>query len=109
MISDFFNSSAVVTQLSTTQMPMGGTKKTYSERIAALACRLSTKDIQERDEFGKLTVRAILRLYCLATATNKAIAATDRIAIGSRAFEITGIHNPGQLDRHLQIDLRELT
>ena len=109
MISSFFNSSAVVTQLATTQMPMGGTKKTYSERIVALACRLSMNNIREMDEFGKLTVRAILRLYCLATATNKAITVTDRIEIDSRAFEITGIHNPGQLDRHLEIDLRELT
>lgn len=109
MISSFFNSSAVVTQVSTTPTTMGGMTKTYSTRIEAVDCRLSTKETVEGNEFGKLTVRTVLRLYCAASATNKAIEVTDRVTIGSRNFEITGIHNPGELDRHLQIDLRELT
>ena len=108
MISDFFNSTATVNQLTTTKNPMGGLVKTYSTRISSMPCRLSTRNIREADEFGKITVREILRLYCSATSTNRAIEESDRIEIGGRTFEVTGIHNPGELNKHLQIDLLEI-
>ena len=47
MISDFFNSDASVEQLAVTQSQMGGQKKSYSERIASLACRITPKKIIE--------------------------------------------------------------
>ena len=108
MITDFFNSTGLVEQLTTTTAPTGGTTKKYSARIASLACRLSSKRVQETDEFGKVTVLEQPRLYCAATTANKLIVETDRITVGSKRFEIVGIVNPGELDRHLQIDLRIL-
>jgi Phage head-tail joining protein. len=108
MITDFFNSTATVKQLTTTKNPMGGLTKSYSTRISSMPCRLSTRNIREADEFGKITIREILRLYCSATSTNKAIEESDQIEISDRTFEVTGIHNPGELDRHLQIDLMEI-
>jgi len=108
MITDFFNSMAVVKQASLATTGMGGSAETYSTRIASLPCRLSTKSIREVDQFGKITMRGILRLYCDASSTNRAIEPSDRVTIDSRTFEITGIHNPGELNRHLQIDLKEI-
>lgn len=109
-ISRFLTSSAVVQQLTTSKTPMGGLKKDYSTtRISDLRCRFSTRNIREVDQYGKMTIREILRLYCLATSTNRAIETSDRITFDSRTFEITGIHNPAQLNRHLQIDLSEVT
>lgn len=109
-ITDFFNSSALVEQQTATKTAMGGQSKDYSTRtgLSAMPCRLSTKTIREADQFGKITMRGILRLYCDASSTNKTIEASDRVTIGSRIFEITGIHNPGELDRHLEIDLKEI-
>ena len=107
-IGDFFNSTALIEQQTSTTTGMGGSAKTYSSRIASLPCRLSTKDIREVGQFGKITIRGILRLYCDASSTNRAIEAGDRVTIDSRIFEITGIHNPGELNRHLEIDLKEV-
>ena len=107
-IADFFNSSALVEQQTSTTTGMGGSAKSYSSRIASLPCRLSTKNIREVDQFGKITMRGILRLYCDASSTNKAIEPSDRVTIDSRGFEITGIENPGELNRHLEIDLKEV-
>ncbi len=87
---------------------MGGQKKSYSTRIAALDCRVTPRNVNETDEFGKLTVRQIWRLYCAATTANKAINESDRVTVGSREFEVTGIKNPGLQDHHLEIDLRLL-
>lgn len=108
VIADFYNSTALVESLMITKTGMGGKKKSYSTRIASLACRVTPKTVTETDEFGKLTVREIWRLYCAATTTEKAMAESDKVTVGSKEFEITGIRNPGLLDRHLEIDLRLL-
>lgn len=112
MINDFYDSDAVVRQVTTTKTPMGSVKKDFSTRIASLPCRISTdrvaKQITETDEFGKMTIRGLWRLYCEASTTNKAIEESDRILLDSRTFEITGIANPGMQDHHLEIDLLEV-
>jgi len=88
---------------------MGGVRKSYSERIAAMPCRIRKKHIAEADEYGKMTVTSDFRLYCEAITENKAIEESDRIVVGSQTFEVKGIYNPGELDRHLEIDLLEVT
>lgn len=109
MISDFYNSTAVVNQLSTTQTGMGGMRKNYDTvRIAALLCRISNKSISEIDMYGKMTVREGWRLYCDGSTTNKAIAESDRITVSGKAFEVTGTNNVAMLGRHLQIDIVEV-
>ena len=108
MIADFYDSTAEVELLTITVSGMGGKKKSYSTRITSLECRVTPRTATEADEFGKLTVREFWRLYCAATATNKAMSESDKVTIGSREWEITGIRNPALLDRHLEIDLRLL-
>ena len=105
MISRFFNQTARVDMRSSTQTSMGGATYTYSPRIASLKCRLAKRHIREKDEFGKDTIREVYRAYCLATTETKAISVSDRVVIGSDTYEITGIYNPGGLDKHLEIDL----
>ena len=108
MISDFYNSTATVQQETQSSNPMGGVKRSYSTRISSLLCRITPKVIRETDEFGKMTVRQGLRLYCDASSTNLAIEETDRVTLGSRTFQIKGIGNPGLLNDHLEIDLLEI-
>ena len=66
------------------------------------------KTIREADEYGKMTMREVWKLACAATATNKAIAESDRIEINDRTYEVTGIGNPSLMDHHLEIDLMEV-
>jgi len=108
MISDFYDSSALVESVSYESTSMGGEKRTYSTRIASLPCRVSPNRATESDEYGKLTTRTIWRLYCEASTTNKTIDESDRITIDSREFEILGIVNPGLQDHHLEIDMEEV-
>lgn len=109
MISSFFNSTAVVNQLSTTQTGMGGMRKNYDTiRIASLLCRISNKNISETDQYGKMTVREGWRLYCDASSTNQAIIESDRITVAGKTFEVTGVHNVAELGRHLQIGIVEV-
>ena len=114
MITDFYNSTATVMQEAQSKNPMGGVKRTYSTRITSLLCRISPMDIRRRaafaeaDEFGKMTVRQGLILYCDASTANKAIDESDRMTLGTRTFQVKGINNPGLLDRHLEIDLLEI-
>lgn len=105
MITDFFNSSALVEQVTNTKTTMGSLSKSYSTRIASLPCRLSGRFFGEVDEFGKMTSRRGWRLYCEASSTNRAIEASDRITVDSKVYQVKTIHNPGNLNRHLQIDL----
>jgi head-tail adaptor len=108
MLKDFFNSSAEVQQISRRQVGSGGVKKSFSTRIAALACRLRRKTISELDEYGKKVIKATHRLYCEATSANRAITASDRIILSGTTYEVTGIYNPGSLNRHLEIDVLEV-
>lgn len=110
MIEDFYNSSALVEQVTrvAANRRVGSVATTYSTRITSLSCRMAKKNISETDDKGKMTVREVWRLYCAATSTNKAIVESDRVTISSRIFQVTGIYNPGLLDRHLEINLSEI-
>lgn len=115
MITDFFNSTAKIEQESQSSTSMGGVRRTYSTRITSLKCRITPMGIHKRtayyaeaDEFGKMTVRQGLILYCEASSANKAIDESDRVILGARKFQVKGINNPGLLDRHLEIDLLEI-
>jgi hypothetical protein len=108
-VTDFFNSSGLVEQPTNRQTGMGGLSKSYTSRIASLPCRLSIpsgwRGMSETDEFGKMTGRYIWRLYCEASSTNRAMDEGDRITVDSKVYQVKTIHNPGNLNRHLQIDL----
>ena len=108
MISDFYNSTATVKQEVKSKNSMGGISRSYSTRIESLLCRITDKDIREVDEFGKWTTRRGAMLYCDATSTNKAIAESDRVTLGTRTFQVKTIKNPGLLDRHLEVVLLEI-
>jgi hypothetical protein len=110
MITDFYNSSALVEQATraASTSKVGGVKSTYSTRIASLSCRVTASNISEVDAFGKRTMREIWKLYCAATTASKAIEESDRVTVDSRVYQITGIKNPGLLDRHLEISLEEV-
>ncbi len=114
LISDFYNSTVTVLQVSKSKNQMGGVKRTYSTRIASLLCRITPMDIRRRtafaeaDSIGKMTIKQGLVLYCDASSTNKAIDASDRVTLGTRTFQVKGIDNPGLLDRHLRIEMLEI-
>jgi len=114
LITDFFNSTATIERENQSTTSMGGVKKTYSTRITSLKCRITPMSIHRRsayseaDEFGKMTIRQGLILYCKTSTANKAIDESDRVVLGSRTFQVKGINNPGLLDRHLEIDLLEI-
>lgn len=108
-ITDFFNSTVRVDQLTTTTTPMGGSHERWSERVASLACRITRRNIRESDEFGKETTRAIWRLYCDADTDGLSIEPTDRVVMSSgTTLQVKTIYNPGELNRHLEIDCLEL-
>ena len=108
MISDFYTSSVTVQQRTSTKLNTGGLSKDYSTRISSLKCRISSRNSTEGFEFGKKTGRTTLRLYCEASATNRAIVPSDRITYSSRTFEIMPPRNPGERNHHLEIDLVEI-
>jgi hypothetical protein len=108
MIGDFYNTTALVEQPTRPTTGMGGPKKTYSTRIASLLCRIGKGRATETDQYGKLTIREVWRLYCDASSTNKAIEEKDRITAESKVFQVVGITNPAFKDHHLQIDLEEV-
>jgi len=106
MISDFFNSVATVKRVIRRHTAMGGVARSYETRIAQLPCRLSARNIRELDQFGKMTTREVLRLYCAASGVT--IEPSDRIFVDGRKFEIKGVKNPGLLNRHLEVDVEEI-
>ncbi len=114
MIEDFYNSTALVEQATrpAATRRVGGAATTFSTRIASLPCRISkaiaSSTISESDYKGKMTSRTTIRLYCSASTANKAIKESDRVTVDGRNYQITGIYNPGNLDRHLEIDLLEI-
>ena len=107
-IEDFYTSTAVVQKVTSSRTAMGGNKKTYSTRIASLPCRFNFRRISEIDQYGKMNVTEVGRIYCAATSTTATIVESDRINIGTRTFEVTGIANVSFQDHHLQIDVVEV-
>ena len=107
-VGDFYNSTAVVYKQVATQTAMGSVKKSYTVRIASVVCRLAKKRISEVDQYSKRTVRAVWRMYCSASAENKAIEESDRVTISSQDYEVEGIYNPANKDHHLEINLLEV-
>jgi len=108
MIEDFFDNTALVQQVTTSQSATGGVVKGLSTRIESLACRIGTRNMSEVDDFGRRVVVAGWRLYCTASTANKAIKESDVITVGGQKFEVTGSKNPALLNHHLEIDLREV-
>jgi len=106
------NLVAVVQQKTNTSTSMRGSKVTWTTRIAALRCRLSRssgRGLSEGDEYGKMTVRNVWRIYCDATSTNKAIVVSDRIVVESKTLEVTGIYDACFEAHHLEIDCLEVS
>lgn len=109
MISRFMTDTVQVLGRTMSQNAMGGIVASESVRIASLPCRISSRRGFEAQELGKETVRAIWRLYCQADSDSLEIADSDVIVDSDdQRYEIIAIHNPGRLNRHLQIDLLEL-
>ncbi|MHC4464669.1 MAG: phage head completion protein [Planctomycetota bacterium] len=108
VITDFFKTTARVDKKSKTQNDMGGVVYEYTPRIADLPCRVCNHRNKEADQFGKMTIRETHQGYCSATAATKQITESDRLVIGDQIFEITGIYNPGGLDRHLKLNLERI-
>lgn len=108
MIDDFYTQTAVVQQATNTQTGMGGHSRSWSTRIASLKCRAKRGNFREPDEYGKVTLISGIRLYCAATATNRAIDTGDRVVLSGSTYEIKGRpYNPGGLNRHLELELVE--
>ena len=107
-IEDFYDTTATVQQMNTNTNTMGGVTKTYTTRISALLCRISVGTIRETDQYGKMIVRTTPMLYCDASSTNKNIAESDRVIVGSNTYEVLTIGNPGLQDHHLEITIEEV-
>jgi len=94
---------------SNAQTDFGTPNPTYAERIATLKCLIQQRSLSEPTEYGKRTVRAIHKLYCLESA-GSAIIESDRIVwtAKSRTFEVVGIKDGGGQGYHLEIDCVEV-
>lgn len=113
MIEDFYNSTALVEKQIPAQTSMGGVKKNWATRIASVAGRFDIKSaigtaVNEAEEFAKMTTRQIETFFCEASTVNKAIIESDRMTIDGRIYLVTGVRNPGLLDRHLEIGLEQI-
>jgi hypothetical protein len=108
VITDFFSHTARIDKRVKTQNEMGGSVTSYTPRIASLTCRVTNHRNRETDEFGKPTIRETHQGYCSATTEAKQIIESDRLVIGDDVYEITGIYNPGNLDKHLKLNLERI-
>jgi hypothetical protein len=108
VITDFFTTTARVDKKTKGQNDMGGAVYNYTPRIASLACRVTNHRNRETDDFGKPTIRETHQGYCSATTAAKLIIESDRLVVGDDVYEITGIYNPGNLDRHLKFNLERV-
>jgi len=109
MISDFYNTSAIVIQPTVTQTDMGGVKRVDTTIIDALPCRITARVVSQTDEQGRVSTREAWRLYCDVTADTKKIKVDCHIQAHDREWNVDGVRNPAMLDRHLELDLTELT
>ena len=100
--------SAIIQSLGTSQTATGTYNPTYSTRIASLQCLVQGKSLKSTDEFGKVSLENVYKLYCMYNSTNSAIAESDRVVWQSRTFEITGIKDGGGQARHFEIDMLEV-
>ena len=107
---NLYRHSVTVQQRTTSQTNFGTYDPDYSERIAALPCLLQHKSVRVSDEYGKMTYREIVRLYC---AMNTAITINDRVVVADSGtgvqfagtYEILGKKDAGGQGRKLEIDL----
>lgn len=111
-IRTFLTTTVLVQKRTTSRNSMGGSKQTFSTRIAALQCRLKRSKQDEVEVYGKMTVTGLWRLYCVADSDGLSIEETDRIVwtrgSTSKTYQVKSIYNPGQLDRHMEIDILEI-
>jgi len=105
MLTGFLTQTATVQRLTTSQNAMGGISRSYSTRISALPCRLAKRTLRETDRYGKISYVQAYTMYCEATSQARQIERTDRVTVDNRTYEVTGIYNPGGLNRHLEINL----
>ena len=108
-----YRHSVAVQSRTTSQTSYGTYDPTYAERIAALPCLLQAKNVRVADEFGKITYRRIVRLYCDMNTTidenNRVVVANSGTGVQfAGTYEILGIKDAGGQGRKLEIDLELL-
>ena len=109
MLSNMLDLTCSVQSVTDTKSAMGGSIKTYADRIASAPCSLMQKNARTTDEYGKDAERIIYRFYFESNETNNAIAVSDRITYDSRTFEIDSIYDVAGKGELLQIDCTEVT
>ncbi len=91
--------------LTKTSDGQGGVTEAWADE-STFAGRLSILSARERMLQDKETAYSTFKVFCLASVT---INEEDRIALGSRTFEILGIQKPSNLSTgHLEILVLEV-
>lgn len=105
-MDNLYRHTVVVQSLANSQNATGTANPTYSTRFAALKCLLQPKTLKNMNEFGKLTVRNIVKMFCSYQPT---ITVEDRVVstqgVFAGTYEILGIKDAGGQANHLEIEL----
>ena len=107
-IMNIYKQIVTIQSRTSSQTVTGTSNPTYATRIASLVCSVQKKRLSTVDQFGKLTLSNVFRLYTPVNSTNLAIEETDRVIWGTRSFEIDGIGDGGAQGHHLEIDMLEV-
>lgn len=104
-IEDLFIDSFVPLTLARTDDGVGGYSETWMEGTA-FPGRLCDIRADRRLSQDRLTVYATNTLFCSASVP---LVETQKVKLGDRTFQIRAVHNPSNMNHHLQIDLLEVT
>ncbi len=100
--------SVTIQSLSTSQSDLGGTVKTYANRLTGVRALGRVRNSDENDEFGKETQRVQWRWYVEGTPDNQTIDNTDRLIFDSRTFEIRSVYNVANRGVLIHIEAEEI-
>ncbi|MBU8870679.1 MAG: head-tail adaptor protein [Gemmatimonadales bacterium] len=107
-IDTFMTGVCTVRKKTETTSATGDVQSAYADRISALRCRMTPNSVREIEVAGKISTLRLFTLYCDASDDALTIEQGDRVEFGNSVFEVDGIHNPGSLNRHLEISLWEV-
>ena len=101
MLSDFFNISATVIQWTTTLNEVG-INVLASTYTSVANINIALQQLSKNESYIDGTDR-IIGTHRAFTAVNTTIQEEHHILIGSDEYDIKGIHNPMQMNRHYEI------
>ena len=104
MIDRWFESGWTLHSLTSTEDAWGNPVEGYSTGTAIMG-RFRPLSGDRKLSADKQTPFADAKFYCSSTST---VAVGDQLRKGSEVYEVTFPHNPMDMDRFLQVEVRKL-